>query len=231
MRKDQKIPKTDSEQGRILNINKPVGKTSFDVVRYVRKLTGIKKVGHAGSLDPNATGILLIAVGKATKKIELLMGLEKEYIGTITLGVETETYDIEGKVVETKDTSSITLDQIREALLGFSGTIQQVPPVYSALKYKGKPLYSYARKGIDIKPEPRSVNIYKMEFLSYREPEIVIRAVCSRGTYIRSIAHDLGKTLGVGGMLSALSRVRIGEYCIEDSLNWEDLPRTAEELY
>lgn len=219
----------DNLKGYILNVNKPPGISSFSVVKRVRKVTGIKKVGHAGTLDPFATGVLLIVLGKATKLVEDLMTLPKEYIGVVKLGVITDTYDTEGKVMEENPAGHITEKMVRDKLNDFQGKIEQIPPIYSALKYKGKPLYSYARKGIDIKPQPRQVEISEIELLEFNNPEAKIRVKCSRGTYIRSIAYDLGIKLGCGAMLKNLTRVSIGNYNIESSLEFEELQNELEE--
>ncbi|MFC1554109.1 tRNA pseudouridine(55) synthase TruB [candidate division KSB1 bacterium] len=214
----------------ILNVNKPVGKSSFSIVHYVRKLSGVKKVGHAGTLDPNASGVLLVVMGKATKQVEALMTMEKEYIGKIKLGLVTDTLDICGSIIEKKPIGNITAEEIRKHLLDFEGEILQTPPIYSALKYKGKPLYKYARKGEKIEPEPRKVNIYEISLISFNKDEAVIKVICSRGTYIRCIARDLGEKLGCGGTISELSRTRIGDYHIDDSVDWEDLPKKINSL-
>jgi len=217
------------EAGWILNVHKPTGKTSFAVVSYVRRLSGIRKVGHAGSLDPQANGVLLVAAGKATKRIEELMNFEKEYVGTVRFGIVTDTYDRDGKILKEYDTRRLTEPAVRESLNNFSGTIQQEPPVFSALKYRGKPLYTYARKGEPVTPEPREVTVYRIALESFHNPEAVIRVVCARGTYVRSIAHDLGKALGCGAILSGLTRERIGHYHLRDAILWENLPEKVEE--
>lgn len=227
MRTTQEIqPKRTKDFGYIINVNKPAGKTSFDVVAYVRKLSGIKKVGHAGTLDPDASGVLLIVLGTATKQVENLMGLEKEYLTTIRLGVDTDTYDSSGKVVEKKPVKGLTRNKITSVLEQFEGEILQVPPPFSALKYKGKPLYTYARKGNIITPDARKVNVSKISLESMEIPDITVRVVCSRGTYIRSIAHDLGKKLGCGGIVYQLTRLRIGDYDLSNSVTWGQLPET-----
>ncbi|MCP4725939.1 MAG: tRNA pseudouridine(55) synthase TruB [bacterium] len=205
--------------------------TSFSVVAYIRKLTGIKKVGHAGTLDPAADGILLVAVGKATKRIEGLMGMEKEYVGNFKFGITTDSFDAEGKITDQRSCEGLSEDLIRKELENFKGTIDQVPPVFSALKHKGKPLYKYARKGIKIEPAPRKVKISEIALESFKKDEARIRVVCSRGTYIRSIANDLGEALGCGAILNGLTRERIGSYMIKDSISMEGLPEKIEELF
>jgi len=216
--------------GIILNVNKPVGKSSFAVVSYLKRLAGVKKIGHAGTLDPEASGVLLIVIGRATKQVESLMSLEKEYVGTVRFGIVTDTYDSTGNILERHSTEGLTEQSITKALARFKGEIHQVPPRFSALKYKGKPLYSYARKGVIISPYSRPVRIYEIELDSFHSPEATIRIVCSRGTYVRSIAHDLGQVLGCGAILSSLTRIRIGEYHIDDAVSWESLPEKAREL-
>lgn len=214
----------------ILSVNKPEGKTSFAVVSYVKKLSGIKKVGHSGTLDPFASGVLLIVMGKATKQVERLMNLEKEYITTVRFGVATDTYDYTGKVLEEFSTKDLSEQGIKNALTRFEGDIEQVPPIFSALKYKGKPLYKYARKGEHVTLNARSVKISGITLESFKSPEAIIRIVCSRGTYIRSIAHDLGKFLGCGAMLTELTRLRIGSYHIDDTITWNQLPEKMKEI-
>jgi len=223
-------PRKICDGGWILNVSKPVGKTSFAVVSYVRKLSHIKKVGHAGSLDPNAEGVLIVAVGKATKKIEQFVNYEKEYVGRVRFGIETDTFDSDGSVISTSPVNGLNAEKIEQALQTFSGTISQVPPRFSALKYKGRPMYEYARRGEIIEPEPRDVNVYDIRLESVELPDAVIRITCSRGTYIRSIAHDLGQMLGCGAILHALTRERIGDYHIRDALKWHELPHMIEEV-
>ncbi|MFC1557241.1 tRNA pseudouridine(55) synthase TruB [candidate division KSB1 bacterium] len=213
--------------GWILNVNKPVGKTSYAVVSYVKKLSKIRKVGHAGSLDPGASGVLIIVIGRATKQVEKLMDLEKVYTGTVRFGMVTDTYDLDGTLIEERDVKGVNAELIEQSLKAFSGTVKQVPPPFSALKHKGRPLYSYARKGEIVIPDAREVNIYSIELESYIEPDAVIHVTCSRGTYIRSIAHELGRKLGCGAVLSSLTRERVGEYRLSDSCSWDELPDTV----
>lgn len=225
-----RIQMVNKDAGFILNVNKPKGKTSFSVVSYVKRLSGIKKVGHAGTLDPLATGVLLIVAGRATKQVENLMTLEKEYVGTVKFGIVTDTYDSNGRILSEEDAGYVTESAVRNKLKNFNGKIKQVPPSFSALKYKGKPLYKYARKGEIIKPEPREVMVHSIELESFSETGAIIRVVCSRGTYIRSIAHDLGQKLGCGAILSGLIRVRIGNFHVDDAVTWEDLPKEFEKF-
>lgn len=206
------------EEGRVLLIDKPFHWTSFDVVRKVRNLVMIKKVGHAGTLDPLATGLLIICTGKFTKKINEYMAREKEYTGTITLGGITPTYDLESEPVDFKDYDHLTEEQIIHAAHQFTGDILQTPPIYSAIKQNGKRAYELARKGIDVKLEPRNVSISAFDITDVDLPVITFRVVCSTGTYIRSLANDVGIAMGCGGYLSSLCRTRIGEFRVQDAL-------------
>ena len=206
------------DTGRVLLINKPFQWTSFDVVNKLRYKLKTKKIGHAGTLDPLATGLLIICVGKMTKRIEEFMGLEKEYTGKFVLGQTTPSYDLETAVSEAKDISKITDEMIHEAVGPFIGTINQLPPMHSAIRIGGKRAYEFARKGADIELKPREVQIHKFEITSISLPEVSFRIVCSKGTYIRSIARDFGNALHVGAYLSALCRTRIGTFLLSDAL-------------
>ncbi len=213
-----------SDFGCVVNVDKPVGKSSFAVVSYVRKLSKIRKVGHAGTLDPSASGVLIVVIGRATKQVESLMGLSKEYIGTIQFGYETDSYDSAGKVIAEYPLQKIDSAVILTALQDFRGEIVQVPPVYSALKYKGRPYYVYARRGEPVTPEPRTVHVHDIVLESYKNGVAIVKISCSKGTYIRSIAHDLGKKLGCGGVLCGLTRTKVGSYIIDDAVTWNQLP-------
>ena len=204
--------------GRVLLINKPFQWTSFDVVNKLRYKLKTKKIGHAGTLDPLATGLLIICVGKMTKRIEEFMGLEKEYTGKFVLGQTTPSFDLETAVSEAKDISKITVEMIHDAVRPFIGTINQLPPLHSAIRIGGKRAYEFARKGADIELKPREVQIHKFEITSISLPEVSFRIVCSKGTYIRSIARDFGNALQVGAYLSALCRTRIGTFLLSDAL-------------
>ena len=206
------------DEGRFLLINKPLRWTSFDVVNKLRFRLKIKKIGHAGTLDPLASGLLIICVGKMTKRIEEFMGLEKEYTGKFLLGKTTPSYDLETEVSEEKDISGLTDEMIHEAVRPFIGTISQLPPLHSAIRIGGKRAYEFARKGTDIELKPREVQIHKFEITSIALPEVSFRIVCSKGTYIRSIARDFGGELKVGAYLSALCRTRIGPFLLSDAL-------------
>lgn len=202
----------------ILNLDKPRGMTSHDVVAHVRRGTGRKKVGHAGTLDPLATGVLLVCVGKGTRVAEYLMGRRKRYLATILLGVETDTYDADGEVVAGADASGVTLEEARAALGRFVGDIRQVPPVYSALKRGGRPMYKRARGGEKIEMEPRPVTVYDLRLEAWEPPLLTFEVECSAGTYVRSLAHDVGSALGVGAHVTALRRLASGEHRVEESI-------------
>ena len=202
----------------ILNIDKPKDWTSHDVVAKIRSHFRIKKVGHAGTLDPNATGVLLICLGKATKKASFLTGQKKTYEGTLLLGTTTDTQDIKGKVIRKMKVEKIDAELLSSILKELTGDISQIPPMYSAVHYKGERLYKLARKGIKVNPEPRRVHIYSMELLSINIPEISIRVICSKGTYIRTLASTIGEKLGYGACLKDLRRTQIGAFHIKDSL-------------
>lgn len=202
-------------------INKPLEWTSFDVVRKLRAQMKIKKVGHAGTLDPLATGLLILCTGKFTKRINEYMAQEKEYTGTITLGATTPTYDLESEPENTKDHSAITREQLVAVTRQFTGHIMQVPPIHSAIKKEGKRVYELARKGEDVKLDPRKITIREFELTAVEMPVLHFRVVCSTGTYIRSLANDVGAALGCGGYLSSLCRTRIGAFTLEASMTME----------
>ena len=207
----------------ILNINKPSGMTSHDVVRRVRQITRQPRVGHAGTLDPLATGVLILCLGQATRVVEYLMVDDKVYRARICLGISTSTYDAEGEITRRAGTDGISRTQVEQALEAFKGTLEQTPPMYSALKHKGTPLYRLARRGQVIPRQPRKIEIKALEWLEWARPELVIRVHCSKGTYIRSLAHDLGLRLGCGAHLMALAREASGRFRIEDAITLEDL--------
>jgi tRNA pseudouridine55 synthase len=204
-------------EGKVLLFDKPMEWTSFDVVRKIRYLTKITKIGHAGTLDPLATGLLIVCTGKFTKKINEYQGMEKEYTGTITLGAVTPTYDLESEPQDQKNMDHLTEEMIHAATAQFTGEIMQTPPIHSAIKQAGKPVYLAARKGIDVKLEPRPVTIYSFAIEKIEMPIVYFRVVCSTGTYIRSLANDFGEALGVGGYMSSLRRTRIGQFKVEDA--------------
>jgi tRNA pseudouridine55 synthase len=209
------------QEGQVLLINKPLHWTSFDVIRKARDLIRIKKIGHAGTLDPLATGLLIVCTGKFTKKINEYMAQEKEYTGTFMLGATTPTYDLESTPENFKPIEHITGDDIQSATEKFIGEILQHPPAHSAIKVDGKRLYELARQGIDVKTEPRKVTIKEFEIVKIELPVIHFRVVCTTGTYIRSLAKDFGEALGCGAYLSSLCRTRIGEYSITNAMTIE----------
>lgn len=206
-----------------LNVYKPKGKTSHDVVAILRRLTNVRQIGHTGTLDPFAEGVLPICIGKATRLIEYLDD-DKAYVGTVQFGKKTTTYDTEGDVTEIFD-KKINSDELNAVLDRFRGEIEQVPPVYSAVKVNGKKLYEYARKGEEVEVKPRKVTIYKLDLLNfdYEAQTAELYIECSKGTYIRSIANDLGDVLGVGGYLIKLVRVKAGKFVLEHSVQLDDL--------
>lgn len=209
-------------EGKVLLIDKPFRWTSFDVVRKVRNMLRIKKVGHAGTLDPLATGLLIVCTGKFTKKINEYMAQEKEYTGTITLGSVTPTYDLESEPQDFKQYDHILLEDINHFIDSkFTGSILQTPPIHSAIKKDGKRAYELARRGDEIKLEPRRVTIHSFEITKMELPFLDFKVVCSTGTYIRSLAHDLGETLGSGAHLSNLCRTRIGAFKLEDAFTMD----------
>ena len=214
------------DPGKILLIDKPLTWTSFDVVRKIRNLTRIKKTGHAGTLDPLATGLLIVCQGKATKKIEGIQNAEKEYIGTIHLGATTASYDLESAPTPQQDISQLTAELIKEQALTFVGFIDQVPPIFSAIKVDGKRSYDLARKGLEPELKSRRIEIKAFDITEINLPEITFRVACSKGTYIRSLAHDLGQRLGTGAYLKSLRRTKIGDYSVHDALTPDEFKDT-----
>ncbi|MGJ3238274.1 MAG: tRNA pseudouridine(55) synthase TruB [Anaerolineae bacterium] len=210
-----------------LNIDKPPDLTSHDVVARVRRLcrqsVGKTKVGHAGTLDPMATGVLVICLGHATRLSEYAMQSTKTYRATVHFGIETDTYDAEGTVTAQTDASQITLAQVEEALPAFIGDIQQLPPMYSAIKRGGKKLYELAREGVEIEREARPVTIHQIDIIDWQAPHLTLDVTCGAGTYIRSLAYDLGQALGVGAHLSALIRSHSGAFAVTDAVNLAQL--------
>jgi tRNA pseudouridine55 synthase len=207
--------------GKVLLIDKPLTWTSFDAVKKIRILTGVSKVGHAGTLDPLATGLLIICTGKFTKKINEYMAAEKEYTGTFTLGATTPTYDLESIPVPKADYSNVSSEMIMGATQQFTGTIMQIPPAHSAIKKSGTPAYVLARKGKEVKMDPRPITISLFEITKIDLPLVHFKVVCSTGTYIRSLANDFGEALGCGAYLSSLRRTRIGMYNVQEALSIE----------
>ena len=214
--------------GKVILIDKPLNWTSFQVVNKLRwkikKTFNLKKikVGHAGTLDPLATGLLIICTGKMTKQIDLFQGQEKEYTGTMTLGNTTPSFDMETQVDKSFPTDHITKDLIHETTKNFIGTINQYPPVFSAVKKDGKRLYEFARAGEEVEIKPREITIHEFEIIKVEKKILSFRVVCSKGTYIRSLAHDFGKAMDSGAYLSSLRRTRIGEFHVQDAQSIED---------
>ena len=206
-----------SLDGAIL-IDKPAGPTSHDVVDAIRRKFGIKKVGHCGTLDPNATGLLIIVLGRGTKLSERLMGDDKVYEGTIKFGEATDSYDSDGELVSSLPVPSLSLEQLNEEAAKFIGDQMQIPPMVSAIKKNGVPLYKLARQGIEVEREPRLVHIYNFRFTEYAEPLGQFRVACTKGTYIRSMAHDLGQKLGCGAHLTTLRRSASGKFDVKEAL-------------
>lgn len=216
-------------EGRVLLIDKPYDWTSFDVIRKIRRLIKIKKIGHAGTLDPLASGLLIVCTGKFTKRINEYMAQEKEYTGTIVLGATTPTYDLESIPENFKDGSHLTAADVAEAAKVFTGEIDQVPPIYSAIKKDGKRAYELARRGQDVELKPRRIVVSEFS-TTLQYPEVHFKIVCSTGTYIRSLANDLGKQLGCGAYLSALCRTRIGDFHLKDAMTLEKFEESIKEL-
>jgi tRNA pseudouridine55 synthase len=205
------------DEGRVLLIDKPFEWTSFDVVNKLRKKLKIRKIGHAGTLDPLATGLLIVCVGKMTKRIDEFMGMEKEYIGKFVIGQTTPSHDLETEVSHPQDTSHITSERIQEVAKSLTGKISQLPPLHSAIKVGGKRAYQFARKGKELELKPRDVEVREFEITNMQLPEISFRISCSKGTYIRGLARDFGEALGVGAYLSQLCRTRIGTFRLADA--------------
>ncbi len=216
--------------GQVLLFDKPYRSTSFNIVSKVRHATKVKKVGHAGTLDPLATGLLIICTGKFTKKINEYMGMEKEYTGTFTLGATTASYDLETTPENIQDVSHITEGQIHTATEQFIGNIMQMPPQYSAIKKDGKRLYESARQGIEVKVDARPVTISAFEITKIEMPIVHFKVVCGTGTYIRSLANDYGEALGVGAYMSSLRRTRIGNFKVEDAYTVESFEAAVQSI-
>ena len=215
---DNSLTKPENfQKGQVILIDKPLEWTSFDVVKKIRYLIKIKKIGHAGTLDPLATGLLILCTGKRTKSIEQYMADEKEYTGTFTLGQITDSYDLESEPSPALDISHITVEDIHNATGDFTGEIEQIPPMHSAIKVDGKRVYKLARQGKTIELKPRTVTISEFEIVKVDLPLVEFRVVCSKGTYIRSLAHDFGQKLKVGAHLSSLRRTRIGTSDVKDA--------------
>ncbi|NND72669.1 MAG: tRNA pseudouridine(55) synthase TruB [Rhodothermales bacterium] len=218
----------DNADNQVLLIDKPVGITSFDVIRSLRRYTGIRKFGHAGTLDPIASGLLICMSGSATKLSRHFMDMPKVYSGTLVLGAETPSFDTETEIIRSVSTDNILDDDVSAATKALTGTIIQVTPIYAAVKVGGKPLYSYARQGKDVSRPPRVVTVDEFN-TGPREGDIVpFRIVCSTGTYVRTLVHDLGQSLGVGAHMASLRREAIGSYSVEDAIQLSDLQPEGE---
>jgi tRNA pseudouridine55 synthase len=216
-------PKRDQPLSGILNIDKPPGITSHDVVDVVRRVAGQKKVGHAGTLDPLATGVLVVCLGQATRVAEYLMAGRKKYRATLVLGTGTDTYDADGEVVDSGGRTDFSQPEIEAALAGFVGAIEQVPPMYSAIKRDGQPLYKLAREGKTVEREARPVEIDEIVLDDWTEPSLILTVSCSPGTYIRSLAHDMGQRLGTSAHLATLVRLQSGRHNLESSVSLDRL--------
>ena len=206
-----------------LLVDKPCGPTSHDIVATVRRHFQFEKVGHAGTLDPNATGLLILLLGKGTKLSEKLMGSDKIYEGTARFGETTDSYDCDGEIVSSLPVPPLTLDELNAYADQFNGDQMQIPPMHSAIKKDGVPLYKLARKGVEVERKPKLIRIYKFRFTAYNEPEGQFRVACTKGTYIRSLIHDLGQKVGCGAHLSQLRRVGSGQFDVKDALSLDQI--------
>lgn len=209
-------------------IDKPSGPTSHDVVDVIRRKFGIKKVGHCGTLDPNATGLLIIVVGRGTKLSEKLMSDDKVYEGTMKFGESTDSYDSDGELIASLPVPPMTLDELNEAAAAFVGDQMQVPPMVSAIKKNGVPLYKLARQGIEVEREPRFIHIYNFRFTDYQEPLARFKLACTKGTYVRSVAHDVGQKLGCGAHLATLRRSVSGKFDVADAMPLDAVLKLSE---
>jgi tRNA pseudouridine55 synthase len=213
------------DEGTVLLIDKPLNWTSFDVIHRLRQTLGIAKAGHAGTLDPRATGLLIVCTGKQTKRIDQFTGLEKEYTGLFELGIRTPSFDMETGVTQRSDYSSVNETVLGSVVKRFLGPQLQVPPMYSAAKHRGKPLYKYARKGKTLERQAKEIDVREFSIQSFAPPMVGFRIVCSKGTYIRSLVNDIGEALGCGATLNTLRRTRIGEFRVEDAMTVEQLDK------
>jgi tRNA pseudouridine55 synthase len=212
----------------VLNIFKPSGMTSHDVVSFLRREFKTKKIGHAGTLDPHAIGVLPLCVGKATRLVEFLIEQDKQYLCELTFGITTETQDAWGEVVRTRAYDQLTLEEIESKISQFIGKITQMVPAYSAVKVEGIPLYKRMRLGMETKSRSRQVTVYKIEIIKYKPPRLIFMINCSKGTYVRTICHDLGEALGVGGHLSFLLRTKVGNFTLQESITLEEIATLKE---
>lgn len=217
-----KMTPLEQNEGIMLLIDKPKEYTSARIVNIVKKTLSIKKAGHSGTLDPKATGLMIICTGKKTKSLNELLGSDKEYEGVMVIGEKTKSFDTETEVYETNPFEHVTMEMIVETAIGFKGEIDQLPPMYSAVKHKGKPLYKMARKGEELERSTRKVNIKEFEITGFKSPEVAFRVLCSKGTYIRTLVSDFGDKLGCGAYLKELRRTKIGCYDISNSVTLAD---------
>lgn len=211
----------------IILFDKPVGPTSHDIVDEVRHHLRIRKAGHGGTLDPNATGLLIILVGRGTKLSNFVMGSDKTYEGVMKLGIATDSQDVDGEVIATKDPSGVTREQLEEAMKKFIGDFHQMPPMVSAVKIKGVPLYKMARKGQTVEREPRLVHVYDFRILDFAPPDVRFVLKCTKGTYVRTICADIGEALGCGAHLASLRRTRSGDFDVKDAITLDDFLKTS----
>ncbi|MCL0047005.1 tRNA pseudouridine(55) synthase TruB [Thermodesulfovibrionales bacterium] len=215
----------------VVNLRKGYGITSHDATTAVKKIFKVKKAGHAGTLDPTATGLLLVCLNEATKITGYLSDLDKEYIATAKLGECTDTYDSEGRVIKSVTDFDINRGDIEGVISKFIGEIEQIPPMYSAIKVAGRPLYKLVRRGIEVERRPRKIVINEIEVLRFEYPFFTMRVSCSKGTYIRSLCNDIGDAIGVGSYMTELSRTKIGDFCIEDAAKIDELPHKSRALH
>lgn len=218
-----KKPRIYNNLNGLLIVNKPKGWTSFDVVAKVRNLLNVKKVGHTGTLDPMATGVLVLCLGKATQLVEKMIGMDKEYVAEITLGATSDTDDAEGNITENKEAGQKSQKEVEQVLKTFAGIIQQIPPAFSAKKIGGKRAYKLAREGKPVELKPAEVTIYELEVLNYQWPKLEVRVKSGKGFYVRALARDVGEKLGVGGYLSALKRTQVGPYMLDQAIQVEEV--------
>ncbi|OGL44624.1 MAG: tRNA pseudouridine(55) synthase TruB [Candidatus Schekmanbacteria bacterium RBG_16_38_11] len=211
------------------NIYKEKGVSSFYVVKRLRRILGVKKCGHAGTLDPAAEGVIPVCVGKGTKAVSFLQDGEKSYEAVIRFGISTDTQDTDGKIIRQCDTGEIDIKKIKEALERFTGPQEQIPPMFSALRFKGRRLYHFAREGKEVPRKPRRINIYEIKLLDFSFPDLKILVRCSKGTYIRTLASDIGDYFGCGAHLFSLKRVKVGSFSIENSLRIEEVQELVKE--
>jgi tRNA pseudouridine55 synthase len=213
----------------ILNLYKPIGPSSFFMVQSVKRTLKVKKAGHIGTLDPKAEGVLPICLDQSTRLIQFLVSLPKVYLATMTLGIATDTQDATGQTLSTADASQVSEQEIREVLARFQGEIQQVPPMYSAKKQNGIPLYKLARNGITTERKPVTLQIYSLDFLKKEDNQVTFRVKCSAGTYVRTLCHDIGEVLGCGAHMSQLVREQVGQFDIQSSLTIEELSQAQDD--